>query len=94
MEIASIQHKGLLAYFTSGDSKGLRQDLVLRLQNILTALEVAADVESLEGPPGWRIHQLKGDRAGVWSISVSGNWRLTFTVKDNVIHDLNLEDYH
>ena len=94
MEIVSIAHKGVLGLFTKGTTRGLRADLVPRLQNILTALAVAPDMESLNGPPGWRIHQLKGDRAGEWSISVSGNWRLTFTVKAGVIHDLNLEDYH
>ena len=46
------------------------------------------------GPPGWRIHQLKGDRAGTWSISVRGNWRLTFDIRQNEICDLDLEDYH
>jgi proteic killer suppression protein len=44
--------------------------------------------------PGWRLHRLRGDRAGTWSISLSGNWRVTFRVEDGAIHDLNLEDYH
>ncbi len=44
--------------------------------------------------PGWRLHQLRGDRAGIWSISVSGNWRMTFEIEDNQVYDLNLEDYH
>jgi proteic killer suppression protein len=46
------------------------------------------------GPPGWRVHQLGGDRAGTWSISVGGNWRLTFEVRQNEICNLDLEDYH
>ena len=51
-------------------------------------------MQTVEGPPGWRIHQLKGDRVGEWSISVSGNWRLTFRIDDGAIVDMNLEDYH
>jgi toxin HigB-1 len=51
-------------------------------------------MEGVTGPPGWRIHQLSGDRRGTWSISVSGNWRITFTVEGNEIADLDLEDYH
>ena len=47
-----------------------------------------------KGPAGWRIHRLKGNRAGDWSISVSGNWRLTFGVAGGAIVNLNLEDYH
>jgi len=48
----------------------------------------------LLAPPGWRIHQLSGDRAGEWSVSVSGNWRITFEVRDDEIWSLGLEDYH
>lgn len=51
-------------------------------------------MEAVTGPPGWRIHRLTGSRANTWSISVSGNWRITFGLIDNEIYDLNLEDYH
>ena len=54
----------------------------------------AADMDGVEGPPGWRIHQLSGDRAGTWSISASGNWRITFDVEEGAIANLNLEDCH
>ena len=54
----------------------------------------APDVAAVRGPPGWRVHQLSGERAGTWSISVSGNWRITFTVEEGEVDDLNLEDYH
>lgn len=62
--------------------------------NILAALIAARDMDGVQGPPGWRIHQLSGDRAGAWSISVSGNWRITFTIEAGEIANLNLEDYH
>jgi len=55
---------------------------------------VAQDMSEVRGPPGWRLHQLAGDRAGTWSIAVSGNWRITFDVIDNAIVHLDLEDYH
>ncbi len=44
------------------------------------------------GPPGWRIHQLSGDRAGTWSISVTGNWRLTFDLEAGDIRQEILEE--
>ena len=66
----------------------------LRGAVILAVLIAAADMNGVIGPPGWRVHQLRGDRAGTWSISVSGNWRLTFEVQQNEICDLDLEDYH
>jgi len=51
-------------------------------------------MSGVHGLPGWRIHRLSGDRAETWSISVSGNWRITFDLDDDEIHNLNLEDYH
>lgn len=94
MDIVSISHKGLRDYYLENKAKWLNRDLVSRIRTVLFALEAAPDIETLKGPPGWRIHQLKGDRAGDWSISVSGNWRLTFRIEDGAIVDLNLEDYH
>jgi proteic killer suppression protein len=72
----------------------LSGDLVNRVRNIVAALVLAPDVESVMGPPGRRSHQLSGDRAGTWSISVSGNWRITFEIDDGAIVGLDLEDYH
>ena len=60
----------------------------------LTALIAAENMAGVEGPPGWRIHQLTGDRAGTWSISASGNWRITFEIDGVSVEHLNLEDYH
>ena len=94
MEIASVIHKGLRDFIEKDDPKKLPQDKIARIRNILTALILASGIESVIGLPGWRIHQLKGDRAGEWSISVSGNWRITFKVEKGCIEDLNPEDYH
>ena len=78
------------------NAKGLRTDLVDRLRKILTVLILVDDMHAfLAGAsPGWRVHQLSGDRQGKWSISVSGNWRLTFDEERGHIDRLNLEDYH
>jgi proteic killer suppression protein len=94
MIIRSVRHRGLLRLIEDDDSRELRDDLVRRLRNILAVLIAANDIAGVAGPPGWRIHQLRGDRAGTWSISVSGNWRLTFEIRRGEIFDLDLEDYH
>lgn len=94
MDIRSIEHRGLKRLIEDDESRELRRDLVARIRRILTALVLAPDVKNILGPPGWRIHQLTGDRAGTWSISVSGNWRITFKLEDGAITHLNLEDYH
>ena len=94
MHFRSIEHRGLLRLIEDDDSRELRNDLVRRLRNILAALIAAPDVGGVVGPPGWRVHQLTGDRAGTWSISVSGNWRLTFDIRHGEVRNLDLEDYH
>ena len=94
MNIRNVRHKGLERYLETGDSRGIRRDLVARIRRVLTSLGGASSPETMLGPPGWRIHQLSGDRAGTWSISVSGNWRITFDIDDGEILNLDLEDYH
>ena len=47
-----------------------------------------------EAAPGWRVHRLSGERRNEWSVSVSGNWRITFEERDGGIERVNLEDFH
>jgi proteic killer suppression protein len=94
MKIRSVRHKGLRRYIEDDDAKGIRPDLINRVRNILAMLISAGDMDGINGPPGWRIHRLTGDRAGTWSISASGNWRITFELEEGEISNLDLEDYH
>jgi toxin HigB-1 len=94
MIVWSVRHRGLLRLIRDDDSREVRSDLVQRVRRILTALITASDINALQGPPGWRVHHLQGDRAGTWGIPVSGNWRLTFEIRQGEICDLDLEDYH
>jgi proteic killer suppression protein len=94
MRIRSVRHRGLKRFIEDDDDREIRRDLVTRVRRSLTALIAAPDMNGVHGPPGWRIHQLTGDRAGTWSVSASGNWRITFTLASGEICNLNLEDYH
>lgn len=94
MRIRSIRHAGLERFIERDDPRGLRPDMVRRVRNVLAMLIAASHMDAVAGPPGWRVHRLVGDRANTWSISVSGNWRITFVVTNSEIWDLNLEDYH
>lgn len=94
MRIRSVRHRGLKRLIEKNDSRGLRPDLVVRVRNVLAALISATDMDGVRGLPGWRIHRLSGDRAGTWSISVSGNWRVTFDIEQGDLANLDLEDYH
>jgi toxin HigB-1 len=44
--------------------------------------------------PGYRLHRLKGDLKGKWSVTVSGNWRITFDLVDGDAFEVDLVDYH
>ena len=94
MDVYSIRHRGLKRFYERGETRGLPQDRVERLRRILTAIDEADTIAELEPMPGWRLHALHGDRLGTWSISLSGNWRITFQVVEDAIFDLNFEDYH
>ena len=94
MRIRSLRHKGLKRLIEDDDDREIRRDVVNRLHRILTALIAAPDMDGVWGPLVWHVHQLTGDRAGSWSVSASGNWRITFTLDNGEICNLNLEDYH
>ena len=96
MVIGSVRHKGLRRLIEDDNSGGLRTDLADRVRKILTALILVEDMDGFfaRAPPGWRVHQLSGDRRDEWSISVSGNWRITFEEENGHVSHLNLEDYH
>ena len=80
MEIESISHKALKRFFLSGNSKGLVGDIE-RLRAMLAFIVAAASLDELENPPNNGFHRLTGNRAGTWSMTVTRNWRLTFTVE-------------
>ena len=94
MKIRSIHSKALRRLIENNDARGIRSDLINRTRNILAALIAAASMDEVRGPPGWRIHQLAGDRAGTWSISASGNWRITFGWEKEDAVQVDFEDYH
>jgi len=63
---------------------------------MLGFLDNMEDAEELRALPSWKAHILTGDRKGTWSLSVTGNWRLTLRIEkdEREIYDVNLEDYH
>jgi toxin HigB-1 len=94
MEIENISHKALKRFFLTGNSKGLVGD-VERLRAMLAFIAATASLDELAKPPNYGLHRLTGNRADTWSMTVTRNWRLTFTVTlTATVTDLNLEDYH
>ena len=91
--IKSFKHKGLRRFFETGSLAGVQANHANRLRMQLAALDTAQTIEDMD-VPGFRLHPLKGDRAGVWSITVSGNWRVTFEFIEGHAYIVNYEDYH
>jgi proteic killer suppression protein len=94
MDVESISHKGRRRFFETGIAKGLVGD-VARLGKMLAFIDAAASLDELSVPPNFGLHELKGDRAGTWSMTVTRNWRPTFRIDDaGALSDMDLEDYH
>ena len=88
-----IRHKGRRALHEQDHRARLPTDLVLRLRRILLRLQEATHPGSADAP-GFRLHPLKGSRAGQWSARVSGNWRVVFRFEDGEAVGVDLVDYH
>lgn len=93
MEIRSIRHKALRRLAEDGRIKGLIEPA--RLIDMIAYIDAAGSFDELGVPPNFGFHALKGDRKGVFAMTVTKNWRLTFTkVNERAVADLDLEDYH
>ncbi len=91
--IKSFKHKGLKKYFQTGSVAGVQAKHQRKLRMQLVAIDTAQEIDDIN-LPGFKLHPLKGDRDGIWSITVNGNWRITFEFIDGNAYILNYEDYH
>ena len=91
--IISFIHKGLEIFYNSGSTAGIQANHSKRLKLILTNLDQAESSNDMD-LPGLKLHELKGDRKGIWSVKVSGNWRVTFRFEGRDAEIVNYEDYH
>lgn len=91
--IQSFAHKGLQAFFSTGSKAGILAAHAPKLRRQLAQLNQASAPEDLN-ITGWKMHPLKGELAGHWSVWVSGNWRLTFTARGGHTAVVDYQDYH
>ena len=91
--IVGFRHRGLKLLFEKGDRRRVSPDFVAKAGRILARLEEASEVRNMD-LPGYRLHPLKGDLAGFWSVTVSGNWRIVFRFESGLASDVDLIDYH
>jgi proteic killer suppression protein len=91
--IKSFEHKGLEAFFYEGTTKGIQPNHADKLRYRLDRLNNAMSIKDMDFT-GYDLHQLKGRRKGIWSVKVSGNWRLTFRFEDGNAYVVGYQDYH
>ena len=91
--IKTFDHKGLEKFFYKNSLAGIQAIHAKRLRLILTYLNEADKVEDM-GLSGFRLHPLKGKKKGLWAVSVSGNWRITFKFEYGDAYIVDYLDYH
>jgi proteic killer suppression protein len=93
MMIKTFRHKGLQAFFETGSKAGIQPNHAARLLRQLTRLDLAKAPADMN-LPGWSLHPLSGNLAGHYSVSVSGNWRMTFAFDGEDAILVDYRDYH
>ena len=91
--IRSFRHKGIEQFFETGSKAGIQPKHAEKLRQQLFALDNARTPKDMNAP-GWRLHLLRGDLEGHWSVDVSGSWRLTFTFDGEDAVLVDYQDYH
>ncbi|MFZ5834914.1 MAG: type II toxin-antitoxin system RelE/ParE family toxin [Pseudomonadota bacterium] len=91
--ILSFRHKGLKLLFEKADRRKLLADYADKCERILARLDEATDISHMD-LPGFRLHPLKGNFAGFWSVTVSSNWRIIFRFEGGHAREVDLIDYH
>lgn len=91
--ILSFRHKGLRRFYETGDTRGIQANHAQRLRDILFALSYAKQARDM-ALPGFRLHLLEPHNAGIYAVSVSGNWRVTFRFSGENVEIVDYLDYH
>jgi len=89
----SFKHRGLKRLYERDDRSGIRPDLVETVERVLTVLDTAATPQALD-IPRYRLHPLKGDLKGFWSVTVRANWRIIFRFESADAFHVELIGYH
>ena len=91
--IQTIRHRGLKRLFQRDDRSGLNAEQLPRIIRVMDILDTATCPQDLD-LPGYRLHPLRGELKGFWSLRITGNYRLIFRMEDGDVYDIDLVDYH
>jgi proteic killer suppression protein len=92
--ISDIRPTRLCAYDQRDFLHKRRPTTRQKITDLLLAIDEAEPAQDIGPFPGWRLHQLKGDLQGFWSVTVSDNWRIIFRFEKGDAFDVDLVDYH
>ena len=92
--IKTFADKETQQIFIKGKSKRLPPDLIRRAIRRLEYIHWAMDTNDLRVPPSNRLHVLRGNRGGQYSISINDQWRICFRFIDGDAFDVEITDYH
>ena len=91
--IRSFKHKGLERFFLTGSKSGIIPEHAEKIARILDRLDASISPADMN-LPGYRLHELKGQDAGTWSVTVNANWRITFKFEGQNALLTDYRDYH
>lgn len=91
--VKSFIHKGLEKFYRTGSKAGIQAKHSDKLRRILIRLEVATCPDDMD-LPSFVLHPLKGEKLGLWAVTVQANWRVTFRFTGQDVEIVNYEDYH
>lgn len=91
--IKSFNHKGLKEFFETGSKRGIQLEHAPKLGRMLDRLDASTNAQDMN-LPGYRLHQLVGDKRDMWSVTVNGNWRMTFYFEGQDAYLVDYMDYH
>ena len=91
--IRRFRHRGLKRLYEDDNRRGLNPQHVERIRRVLSYLDRASEPRDMD-LPGWRLHLLKGELAGFWSVTVRANRRIVFRFENGGATDVDYLDYH
>lgn len=91
--IRRFRHRGLKRFWEEDDPRGLNPEHVAKIDRLLSRLDQASEPQHMD-LPGFRLHPLRGNLAGFWSVTVRANWRLIFRFEEGDATDVDYIDYH
>lgn len=91
--IRGFRHRGLRRLYEADDRRGINAEHADKIRVVLARLDRAANPDDM-ALPGLRLHPLKGELAGFWSVTIRANWRIIFRFDGQGVADVDLVDYH